>query len=115
MPIILSVSKLFYVTSESFHLFPLIRNMFEAGSVNCRHIALASYGNCFICLLPWKNVFLMSSSTSVESRNLSRHTDLFCGFLFPAAFCAWIKDLVSEKEMKMEKVDDPMVSNGWIV
>ena len=29
--------------------------------------------------------------------------------------CAWIKDLVREKEMKMEKVDDPMFLNGWIV
>ena len=29
----------------------------------------------------------------------------------------WIKDLVREKkmEMEMEKVDDPMVPNGWIV
>ena len=31
--------------------------------------------------------------------------------------CVWIKDLVGEKEKEMEKekVDDPMVLNGWII
>ena len=31
--------------------------------------------------------------------------------------CVWINDLMREKEMKMkmEKVDDPKISNGWIV
>ena len=28
--------------------------------------------------------------------------------------CVWIKDLVMEMEMEMEKVGDPMVPNGWI-
>ena len=33
--------------------------------------------------------------------------------LFISLGCVWIKDMEREKEM--EKVDDPMVPNGWIV
>ena len=36
------------------------------------------------------------------------------GKSFPLG-CIWINDLVREKEMEMEKVDDLMVSDGWII
>ena len=46
-----------------------------------------------------------------SEEDTKKHTSAISKFLR----MYWIKDLVREKEMKMEKVDDPMIPSGWIV
>ena len=66
----------------------------------------------------WK--LLGSWAHRERERESSLHEALTCsgGLLsrFFLSLCyVWIKDLVKEKEIEMEKVDNSIVPNGWIV